>query len=125
MQEYKTVLSQEATAREGRLLQAADLARVDSDLSDALMDFEGDQDRILQVTAQYILAKRLVTNAAPAEIKDGARLKSPNIFVRWCITNATGGISAANVETLATAFGFFDDLWPMYRFQNVDLRLAA
>lgn len=35
------------------------------------------------------------------------------------------GFSVGEVEEIAERLDLFDDIWPMTRFQNVDLRLAA
>lgn len=121
--EFENLGELEAQNRQLRLEDAEDLAAHDGTLLEALAESEGEKTRILQITAQYRVARGLGVMASLAEIRDASKIKSADGFVRWCINRSEGKISAATVETHASALGVFEDLWPMYRFQNVDLTL--
>lgn len=126
-EEFDYMMSDEQEARSARLEQAKELAARDQLLLGILAttsELDRTDERILQIIAQYKLVKHLVTTATEAEVKTGALLKSPDAFVRWCLHRGNGYLSVASIETHASALGFFDDLWPMYRFENVDLTLA-
>lgn len=127
-EEFEYVQSEEERSKNQRLGEVEELAEHDMDLLKVLSNLgedERDRGRILQVAGQYRLGKRLATTANAHELKDGALLKSPDAFVRWCLSHSNGRLTTAGVETHASALGIFDDLWPMYRFQNVDLLLVA
>lgn len=123
LQEYDILLAQIQETKDQRLKDALYLSQIDEDFLQVLKVSSPEPTRILQVTAQYQIAKRLVTTATPADIINGSQLKSPDAYVRWCITKSNNQTSAADIESLASALGLFDDLWPMYRFENVNLKL--
>lgn len=128
-EEFQYIVDEEERAKNQRLDQAQELAAYDEvllDLLGVIPEEERTRERILQVTAQYVLGKRLATLIdSPAPLRAGALIKSPDAFVRWCVNNSGGVHTVAGIETHASALGVFDDLWPMYRFQNVDLRLKS
>ncbi len=78
--------------------------------------------RKLQIAAQHSLATRLLPTLQPRRLADLAAIKSADGFSR-SLVNRSDKVKLADVEIMASVMGVFDDLWPMYRFQNVDLRL--
>ncbi|MCA9331636.1 hypothetical protein KC968_01700 [Candidatus Saccharibacteria bacterium] len=125
-QHYETVTESESIDREQRVMDAIELSQHEPTLSDAIAEFDQpkDQSRILQISAQFRLARHFITDATPSELRDMSLIKSPDVFTRHCMNKASGSLRAADVEAVALAFGVFDDLWPMYRFQEVRLSLV-
>jgi len=124
-QYHEAMSDDEERARQQRLSQTEELVRYEPTLAEALAEADQRQQRILQVAAQFRLAKHLLLNVSPAELRDRALIKSPDVFTRSCLQRSNGGFRAADVETTASAFGVFDDMWPMHRFGSVNLRVDS
>ena len=125
-EEFKFIIRDEEDAKNVRLDELREEAAHDDSLLDiitSLPQSDHNRERLLQVGAQYKLGKSLIKADREVSLRHGATLKSPDAFIRWCMSYTTDDITVASVETYATVLGVFDDLWPMYRFQNVDLRL--
>lgn len=112
----------EAVEHDNRLSKAKELAESDGLYADLLKDLGDDDVLVLQVTAQHRLAKYFFPQGIPASLTEKGLKASPDEFVRECRIASGRKISAADIETSATVLGVFDDLWPMYRFENVNLK---
>lgn len=125
-QHYGMVTESESFDRERRVTQAMELSQHEPTLSEAILEFDqhSEQDRILQISAQFRLARHFLTDATPSELRDMSLIKNSNVFTRSCMNKASGSLKAADIETAALAFGVFDDLWPMHRFDSVKLNLC-
>ncbi len=123
-QEYHQQATEiEAQDKARRIRNMADLLKQDQTLSQ-ILESDEDQDNIdrqLQVTAQYIVFQKLF-NIQLAIRNHPTKMKNPNTFLEWCVKQRPDHIKAADVEITASTMGVFDDLWPMYRFQNVNLK---
>lgn len=108
-----------------RLVQAEELAARDEVVRPLIEEAETTK-RILQIAAQYRILKRYSFEDLPSfALQRIAAISEPDVFARRCIADLPSDINTAHIEAAALDLGVFDDLWPMYRFQNVDLRLAA
>lgn len=125
-QHYDSVTESESFDREQRVVEAIELSQHEPTLSEAILEFDQhrEQDRILQISAQFRLARHFMTDATPSVLRDMSLIKNPNVFTRSCMNKAPGSLKAADIETIALAFGVFDDLWSMHRFDSVDLKLC-
>ncbi|MCA9344926.1 hypothetical protein KC946_03755 [Candidatus Saccharibacteria bacterium] len=128
IENYRTKEEDDNNAKNSRLDDVYRLTSYDADLNELFNTLtkkepEITRDRLLQVAAQYSLGKRLATTATVADLINGSQLHTPDGFAGWCISHSNGLLTVAGVETHASALGVFDDLWPMYRFENVALRI--
>ncbi len=124
-QHYETAIDNESFERRQRVTDAIELSQYESALAESISESgrPKGQDRILQIAAQFRLARHFITDATPSELRDVSLIKSPDVFTRSCMNKSSGSLRAADVEITALAFGVFDDLWPMHRFDGVDLSL--
>jgi len=81
------------------------------------------EDRALQIYGQYILSNRLLENIDLSLRSELAKIESAEKFAQACIKISDRNLNKAEIETTAVILGVFDDLWPMYRFQNVNLQI--
>lgn len=124
-QYQQMAVDDEQLLRQQRLVDIMDLANYEDSPAQAIYDLEQpkDHDRILQISAQFRIAKYFLTDAKSAELTSVSQIKNSDAFVRSCMNKSPGELTAADIETTALAFGVFDDLWPMHRFDGVDLSL--
>ncbi len=112
-------------ARDERLFNVQQAAQTDPVLEELLDEAAGDQRRALQIAGQFVVASQFYPRNQVNTMRRAVLVDSGEQFIRRCIYGSPEKPSAAQVETTASALGVFDDIWPMYRFQNVDLALAA
>src|SRR5205085_2069503 len=109
------------SGKEARIKELMELAEIDLDLSTLLKGLN--EEELLRVGGQYRLLKDLRPDLSKARIKQIAQRNNPDSVARLIVEDSL--LKMGHVETAAASLGIFDDLWPMYRFENTDLRLAT
>jgi len=69
------------------------------------------------------LSKQLLDNIEQNQHAELAKIESSDQFAISCVRLSDRNLTLAEVETAAVILDVFDDLWPMYRFQNVNLKI--
>lgn len=121
-QEYWSRIDDEGAARAERLRKAGELVSGDDGL--AIITDSLDTARYLQVVGQYRLAMTFAPVFRKSRILEAVQVSNPDIFARWLVESSSAP-NMAHVETTAASLDVFDDLWPMYRFQNVELGVSS
>jgi hypothetical protein len=117
--EYR-IESQERDKREliDRMKTAVEKDEVPTSLFDELPE-----DQHGRAYALYVLAQKFMGNSRPADLKAIAVMNSSDNAARSIARQSNS--SVGRVEITAQEMGLYDIIWPMYRFQNVDLSLET
>lgn len=85
---------------------------------------ETSEDNHPRIYGLYIIAKECFGIKNEEELIRIASTQNPNMAARYIAGNSPE-FTVCDVEESAERLDLFDDIWPMTRFQNVDLVLAA
>jgi hypothetical protein len=90
--------------------------------NDSLFDATANMEEalLLETVARFHLATKLAPTVEPPRRLAAALREEPDYIMGWIIRN-NPKISMAEIENTASVLRIFNILWPMYRFQNVDL----
>ncbi len=118
-EEYITRLENDVAQRMDRMAIARELVGRNESLAEAVKGL--DVSEYLQAVGQYRLQKHIGVPVPESKVVR-ASLVQPDNLARWLVQIGAAS-SIGYVETAASILDVYDDLWPTYRFQNVDLRL--
>jgi hypothetical protein len=122
-EEYERRIANEQVEQEERLQQTARLVEQGIIPEEYVMAISDPAEK-LRTTGQFIIIRHLLPHVDTERAWQMSTKASPDEMVKW-VVDRDPNITLAQIELTASAFNVFDDLWPMYRFQAVDLSVAA
>lgn len=120
---FGDTINNEAWERSQRYAHAKRMSAREPLMNNLLTSVESNERRILQVAAQFMILECMMPDIDDNTRHSLASKEEASAFVRSCVGQSRGEIKAADVEIQALQLGVYDDLWPMYRFENVDLKI--